>query len=107
VKSPIKFALIAAIPLEALNFWLVSFPLDVGFPPDTPWHVKLIPYQWLVLHWPGVWLLEPLIGTKFEKLAEVIFVGIGYFDTVLLILVGILGVRLVRRVMQKYSAAPS
>jgi hypothetical protein len=41
MKSSIKIAFLAALPIEALNFWIAPFPIDVGYPPDTPWYLNL------------------------------------------------------------------
>lgn len=77
-----KIALIslaAAIPAEAVNFWLFPFPIDVGLPDDATWYEKLIGFQWVILHLPGLYLTRWLTGHP----SFVIFVC-GYLDTALL-----------------------
>src|SRR6266852_1852202 len=54
IDSGLKRIAIAAIPAEIVSFFLLmSFPLDVGYPPGTNpiWYTTLI----------GVWLHAPLL----------------------------------------------
>jgi hypothetical protein len=110
MKSPIEFALVAAIPAEAANFLFAGFPIDTGFPADTSWYVKLIAYQWLYLHWWGWLLVFKIDDAGFEKLivhgklGDFILLVSGYLDTVLLILAGIFVLRYGRYLARKYSA---
>jgi uncharacterized membrane protein YedE/YeeE len=101
-----KIAFVVAIPIEIANFLLAGFPLDTGFEPADPWYDKVIAYQWLVLHFPGVMLVRLLDGTGLGKqlvarikwmspetlYGSVLFVS-GYLDTILLVLVGMLAFR--------------
>lgn len=80
--SPIKFALIAAIPIEAANLLFAGYPTDVGLPPATIWYEKLIAYRWLFLHWLGLFLID---DTGINALNNFVFLASGYFDTALLI----------------------
>jgi hypothetical protein len=101
-----KIAFVVAIPIEIANFFMASFPLDTGFAPADPWYDKVIGYQWLVLHFPGValvgWLDDPGFGKwlvarikwmRLGTLYESIFFLWGYIDTVLLALAVILAFR--------------
>lgn len=101
-----KIALVVAIPIEIANFFLAGFPLDIGFEPADPWYDKVIGYQWLVLHFPGVMLVRWLDGTGLRKwfgsripwmsletlYHSVLFVS-GYLDTIFLVLAGLLAFR--------------
>ena len=101
-----KIAFVVAIPIEIANFFMAGFPLDTGFEPADPWHDKVIGYQWLFLHFPGVAMVAWLDDTGFGKwlvarikwmslgtLYESIFFLCGYIDTVLLTLAVILAFR--------------
>jgi len=97
--KPTKIALVVAIPIEVANFLLAGFPLDTGFEPADPLYDKVIGYQWLVLHFPGVMLVAWLDGTGFGKwlvarikwmsltnLYNLVLFVSGYLDTILLTL---------------------
>lgn len=96
-RLPIKVALLTAIPVEAVNFWFAMFPIDVGFAPDTKWYTKAAGYEWLFVHWPGLWLGQWMDDTRLEWLGGFLWAAVGYIDTVILIVAGILVFRLLRR----------
>jgi hypothetical protein len=116
MKPLLKFALLVAIPLEVVNLLLAGFPLDTGFAASTHWYHKVIAYQWLFLHCPGVLLLIRLSNAGYETLSLrwidwpslqrlVLFVS-GYLDTVLLILAVNFGFRrLFRHRTGRYPAS--
>lgn len=114
MKSPITFGLVAAIPIEALNFRFLGFPIDVGLPADTSWYWKLIAYQWLYLHWAGLisldWI-EHVVGCQqlnvvmgCHRLDTCVLLVSGYIGTALLLIAVILGFRWIRSLARKYSA---
>jgi hypothetical protein len=101
-----KTAPVAAIPIEIANFFLAGFPLDTGFEPADPWYAKVIGYQWLVLHFPGVMLVGWVNGTRLgrqlvarikwispETLYDLVLFVSGYLDTTLIVLAGLLAFR--------------
>jgi hypothetical protein len=110
VKLTVKFALLAAIPAEAVNFWFAGFPIDVGLPPDASVRVKLVAYQWLFLHYPVI-----LSINWFEKLPQKIegllvdlsLVVCGYAETVLLFLMALLVFKSLRQLAGKSTAKAS
>ena len=89
MKSPIKIALLAALAVEAVN--LRAFPIDVGYPPDTPWYINLIGDQWVILHLAGLRLMHwfDTVGFKGHE-GIALFLG-GYIETALLLIAIILG----------------
>jgi hypothetical protein len=102
----VKTAFVVAIPVEIANLFMAMAPLDTGFAPGDPWSDKVLGYEWLVMHYPGVILAAWLDDTGFEKwlvarinwmssatLDESIFFLCGYIDTALLILAVILALR--------------
>jgi hypothetical protein len=89
-RSPLTVALIAALPIEVANFYLVSFPIDTGLEPNTAWDIKVIAYQWLYIHLPGFLLIRGMQDSEIHKVGNLIlFVG-GYLDTAVLIFLGLL-----------------
>jgi hypothetical protein len=108
VKSPTKYALIAAIAVEAVNLRFAGFPIDVGLPPDTSLWTKLVAYQWLYIHLPALILVT---GDYFEKLPQKIEVPLGYSclylcgyaETVLILLTAIFLFRLLRRLAESFT----
>lgn len=103
MKSPVKIALLAASVIEAVNFFLLAPPIDVGYPPGTPWYINLIGLQWVILHWPsGLFLnrFERVFGCQQFNIVMgcrwvdiFVFFVIGYLDTALLLIAIILGLR--------------
>ncbi|HEY2470747.1 MAG TPA: hypothetical protein VGI45_23340 [Terracidiphilus sp.] len=51
--SPLKPALIAAIPLELINFFVVGYPADPR-PISTASQYPAVALQWYVFHLPGI-----------------------------------------------------
>jgi hypothetical protein len=87
IRLALIFALLVAIPVDALNFWVFPYPIDVGLPDDATLLEKLIGAQWVILHWPGLYLSDWFDSTSSPtwRTDFVLFVS-GYFDTVLLII---------------------
>jgi hypothetical protein len=94
MKLKIGIVLLAALPIELVNFFLLAFPIDVGYPPNIPWYIQLIGVQWIALHVLGLFSLswfEKTFGCHQLNIVMacrrvdtvVLFVG-GYLTTVLL-----------------------
>jgi hypothetical protein len=49
----IGVALLAAMPLEAVNYW-IGYPIDTGYPPETPWYIRLHAAWWILSHKLGL-----------------------------------------------------
>ena len=108
-KKLVIFAVLAAMPIEVLNFMVAGAMFDPG-PADPRWRWKLISFEWAFLHMPGLLLLpffERVSGCMQLNIpgncghvdAFAIF-GIGYLDTVLLLLLLIFGFRWLRWLIQ-------
>jgi hypothetical protein len=52
--SKVRIVLIVSLAIEALNFFLLAPPIDVDVPPGTPWFIKLMAIQWVIIHAPGL-----------------------------------------------------
>ena len=58
MRLRIIVALLAALPIEALNLWVCPFPVDVGYPDGTPWYINLRGTLWVLPHLPGLRLYD-------------------------------------------------
>ena len=117
IKSPIKIGLLAASAIEAINFQFLAPPIDIGDPPGTPWYISVIGSQWVVLHLPGLLMLdrlERLAGCQQLNIVMgcrrvdifVLFLS-GYLVTASLLIVIILGFRWFPRLARRYSVRPN
>ena len=112
MKSPFKFALLAAIPVEAVNFWFAEhFPIDVGFSDDASLWVRLVFTQSLFMHFP-VFLflidwLDKLPAKMQVPLFDLSLAVCGYAETVVLLLVAVFMFKTLRRLAGKFTAKPS
>jgi len=93
------FSLVGALPAEAVNFWIFTPPIDVGLPPDAPWYEKLIAFQWVVFHLPGMYLSDWLTGHD----GLVIFVC-GYLDTAVFLALATILFKWTRHLVKKRLA---
>jgi hypothetical protein len=107
MKLPMNVVLLAAIvaiPIEAVNFWLLPFPIDVGLPDDASWYQNLIGSQWVIVHLPGLRSIDWFNRMGFRGHDGLIVFVSGYLDTVLLLIVCILAFRWLRQLARKPSA---
>jgi hypothetical protein len=89
IKSAVLWALLTAIPVELVNFWLAMPPLDVGLAPDAPWYANVLAGEWVILHLPGLRLASSIGMLDFGGPGLFILLASGYLDTALLIAIGI------------------
>jgi hypothetical protein len=102
MKSPIKIALFAALPLELLIFFLGAFPIDVGLPDNAPWYRSSMAVLWVYIHYPALRLA--LFGQSFFPF---VWLLIGYLDCVLLLIAGIYICVGFRRLGRRLSGDPN
>jgi hypothetical protein len=113
MRLKVGIVLLAALLIELVNFFFLGFPIDVGFPPNTPWYIQLIGLQWLALHFLGLFCLswfEKVFGCRQLNIVMgckqvdivVLFVG-GYLTTALLALAVTYGFEQVRRLRREIS----
>lgn len=88
----VGIVLVVALAIEVVNFFFLGFPIDVGYPPNTPWYIQLIGLQWVLIHLPALRsmdMFEKVFGCRNNNIAMacngvdriVLFVG-GYLTTV-------------------------
>jgi hypothetical protein len=113
MKLKIGIALLAALPIELVNFFLLAFPIDVGYPPNTPWYIQLIGSQWVALHLLGLFSLswfEKIFGCHqlniimgCKRVDTVVLFAGGYLTTVLLIFAVMYSFQQLLRLRRKLS----
>jgi len=113
MKLKVGIVLLVALAIELVNWFFFPFPIDVGYPPDTPWYIQLIGLQWLALHFLGLFCLswfEKVFGCHQLNIVMgcrqvdivVLFTG-GYLTTVLLAFASTYGFQQARRLRRKIS----
>ena len=103
MKRPVLFALLLAVPIEGLNL-VFPFPVDVGLETDAGWLEKLWGFQWVFLHWPGLYVSNYFERVGFFRLSVFVIFASGYLDTALLIVVCVLAFRWIPRLTGKFLA---
>jgi len=79
-KSQIGFVLLAALAIEAVNFFLGSLAVDPGSE-GTQWYVNLLALQWAALHALGIFMTDGVDRLGFPGLdVPVLFLG-GFLTT--------------------------
>lgn len=96
--STATLALLAAMLIEAGNYWLVGYPANASFAGQS----VILAVQWYVIHLPGVLALDrsPFLQHAHTMGSTVLFLS-GWFDTALLITGLIYVWRLARRIADK------
>jgi hypothetical protein len=113
MKLKIGVVLLAALAIELVNFFLLAFPIDVGYPPNTPWYIQVIGLQWVALHLLGLFSLswfEKIFGCNQLNIvmgcgrvdSVVLFAG-GYLTTVLLAFAVTYGFQQILRLRRRLS----
>jgi len=106
--STAKRALVAAIPLELLNYFVVGYPAGSHLRVREDWF-QAVAAQWYTFHLPGVFALN-----EFDVLRNTHFLGhavlflSGWIDTAILLFVMILlvevSIEIVRELIRKPGA---
>jgi len=111
MKLPFKSALflgfVAAIPVELANFWLAMPPIDVGFAANTRWYEYVLAVEWVILHFPGLVLSGWFEQRGYGKYDAFLLFASGYLDTALLIALGFVCFRFIRRIIRRRSRKPT
>ena len=104
-KRAALVAMGTALPIELVNFFVCMPPLDVGIADDAPWYTKLLGYEWVVLHWPGIRLGNGIDAYYKAYAFDVcLWFFSGWLETAVLIIALVLGVRWLGRVRSQESA---
>ncbi len=104
MHSTLKAALIAALPIEIINFWVVGYPAGSnGLTPAS--QSAGVALQWYLLHLPGVIASDRIAPLREHAFAcSLVLFIVGYIDTVILLVAIIWSMRLARRTLRKLSS---
>ena len=114
MKQKAGIALIVSLVIELVNWFVFPFPIDVGYPPDTPWYWQVVGFQWLALHSVGLrssdWI-EKIAGCHQRNGVDVVmgcrtvdsvwFFAGGYLTTVLVVLAVMFGIQQIIRMRNR------
>jgi hypothetical protein len=116
MKLKMGIALIVSLAIELVNWFVFPFPIDVGYPPDTPWYWQLIGFQWVGLHYIGLYSsdwFEKILGCHqrngrdvvmgCKRVDIVVFFTGGYLTTLLIVLAVMFGFQQVLRLRRRLS----
>jgi len=87
VGRALKFALIAALPIEVANLLFFGIPLGVGLPSNSHWYSQLLGNLWLYMYLPSMFAKDRLgfLQAQPDFSSFVMFLS-GYLATALLLL---------------------
>jgi hypothetical protein len=102
--SRLKLALVAAIPLEAINFWVI------GYPAGTHPIIRLsqnpaVALQWYLVHLPGIIAIDrsPYLRGH-AVLSSLVLLVAGYVGTAILLVAILWLAGLARRALRRLSS---
>jgi len=104
MRSILKAALLAALPFEMVNFWVVGYPAGTSGLSSSS-HSAAIALQWYLLHLPGVVASDRSFFLRAHTTAgSLVFFIAGYIDTAILIAAILWAVRLALNTLRKLSS---
>lgn len=104
MRSSLKPALLAALPLEIVNFWGIGYPAGAGSLTIATQHAT-IALQWDLLHLPGLIAIDRILFLRQHPQAcSLILLLAGYIDTAILLAALLYAPRLVLRTLRKLSS---
>jgi hypothetical protein len=99
-----KTALLAALPIEIVNFWIVKYPGSSGGLSTSSSNAELA-LEWDLLHLPGIMATNYISFLRTNpSLCSVIFWITGYIDTAILLAAILWIARLALRRLRKLSS---
>ena len=103
MRSNFKAALLAAIPFEVVNFWLVGYPAGTSGLSSSSQSAGLA-LQWYVFHLPGIIASDRSIFLRAHPVVcSLLLMLTGYIDTVLLLWAIIGATRLTLHTLRRLS----
>jgi hypothetical protein len=99
-----KLSLLIALPLEAINFWVIGYPADTH-PISRAAQNAAVALQWYALHLPGIIAGDRSIYLReHHPIHAVVLFFAGLIDTALLLLAIFWLTRLARRTLRRLSS---
>jgi len=86
MKSPVQFAVVIAVPLEAANMYLKDSSFGTGISLGGISLKMLLNLQFRIIHWPGFYASDRFDYIGYPQLGSLAFIACGYLVTVLLLL---------------------
>jgi hypothetical protein len=103
-RSNLKAALLAAIPLEILNFWVVGYPAGASGLSSSSQSAALA-LQWYVFHLPGIIASDRSIFLRAHPFpCSLLLLLVGYIDTAILLCAVFWAARLALHTLRKLSS---
>jgi hypothetical protein len=104
MRSTLRATLLAALPIEIVNYWIIGYP-TAGDSLTRAGQNAGVALEWDLLHLPGLIAIDrfPLLR-EHAHACPLIFLLAGYVDTAILLAVLICAVRLVLRTLGKLSS---
>lgn len=104
MKPTLKAALLAALPLEIVNLWVIGYP-SAGGSLTMAGKSAGIALEWDLIHLPGLFAIDRIVFLRAHPhICPVVFLIAGYIDTAILLAALIFVVRLVLRTLRKLSS---
>jgi hypothetical protein len=104
MRSNLNAALLAALPIEVVNFWVVGYPAGANGLSSAS-QSAAVALQWYLLHLPGVIASDrsPFLRAHSATCSLVLFAA-GYIDTVILLAAILWASRLALHTLPKLSS---
>jgi hypothetical protein len=102
MKSPIRFALLAALPLEVANYLFVTIPVEGPAPAETGLR-SFLAAEWTYFHLPGLLTLGWFHRAGLPRIDGAVLFVSGYLTTALTILLCLFAFNLLKRLARRFS----
>jgi hypothetical protein len=104
MRSIIKAALLAALPIEMVNFWVVGYPAgSTGL--SSVSRSAALALQWYLFHLPGIFASDHSVYLRaHSRLESVVLFLAGFIDTALLLAAILWAARLALVTLRKLSS---
>ena len=104
LHSNLKTALLAALPLEIVNFWIIGYPSGANSLSSASQSAALA-LQWYLLHLPGIIATDRSVFLRAHPVASsLVLLAAGYLDTVILLAAILWAARLALHTLRKLSS---
>ncbi len=104
MRSMVKAALLAALPIEVVNFWVVGYPAGSSGLSSASQSAALA-MQWYLLHLPGIIATDRSPFLRAHSLpCSIVFFSAGYIDAAIVLAAIFWASRLALHTLRKLSS---
>jgi hypothetical protein len=104
MRSTLKAALLAALPIEIVNFWVVGYPADTHTVSAAS-HYASVALQWYLVHLPGIIASDRiLLLREHSVVCSFVLLVVGYVDTTIVLIAILWAARLALNTLRKLSS---